>query len=190
MTIERAFTNTIIVFLALLYLDGCCGSGQLEQKDWEMKMLNAFFTVDKILNNKYPCLTKEQLVAIVGEPDLQLNPLELQEILINDNLYRKRVMDQLWKDYCRAKKEQPDFHCIPGSDRWTMCEEFKKCSLWLYDESNRFSRPIDRGIWCANTGFKAHFFFFEDSKVVGGAPVAFWEPLLSTKNNIRLRQHK
>ena len=128
-------------------------------------------------------MVDRQLAALIGEPDFELSPFELQELLVEDESYRKKVMNEVWSDYCQHKRKLGKLHYVPGQDKWKECEEFRKCSLWLYDESKHFTKTLDKNCWhrwfCAPSGFTCYFFFVEDSNVIDATSVIFWKPLHS-----------
>lgn len=180
--IKNLFTNFTLILLFFL-LQGCYVFQDPRQKDWHSEIIRASLAVKRATVKNAPFIVDKQLVAFIGEPDFKLSPFELQELLIEDLTYRETIMNHVWSGYRLAKRDvaQRDVNGSdydPGTDNWKECEEFKKCSLWLYDETRHFSRPMVWG-WGVNTGFTCCVFFVEKSNVIGDCPVVFWKPLRS-----------
>ena len=179
---KKLLTNVILI-VACFILQGCYCFQDPRQKDWHKEIGLASSTVIKATIKNVPFIVDKQLVAFIGEPDFKLTPLDLQDLLIEDGTYRKKKMNEIWSDYLLAKRDvaQRDVNGSdydPGTDNWKECEEFNKCSLWLYDETRHFSKPM---VWCwgYNTGFTCCVFFVERSNVIGANWVIFWKPLRS-----------
>lgn len=179
---KNLFSNVTVVVVCFLF-QGCYLFQDPRQKNWHNEIGLASSKVIKATVKRVPFIVDRQLVALIGEPDFKLSPFELQELLIEDEPYRKRIMNEVWSDYCLAKRdvaqrEVAGSDYAPGTDNWKESEEFNKCSLWLYDETKHFSKPMVWG-WGVSEGFVCRIFFVEESNVVGGCPVIFWKPLRS-----------
>lgn len=172
---KNLFTNIMLVGVCF-FLQGCYVFQDSRQKDWHHKIMRASSEVTRVADKRAPFITDKQLVALIGEPDLKVRPLELEKLLVWDDSYRKRIMKEVWSDYCQDKRNQSSFQRAPEHDDWKDCEEFKKCSLWLYDESRHFNRPMVWG-WGTSAGFMCDFFFVEGHNVIGATLVGFWRPL-------------
>jgi|GEM_PF-5229310 len=179
---KNLFTNVTVVVMCFIF-QGCYLTQDPRQKDWHNEIGLASSTVTKATVKRAPFIVDKQLVALIGEPDFKLSPLELQEILIEDLTYRETIMNHVWSGYRLVKRdvaqrEVAGSDYAPGTDNWKECEEFKKCSLWLYDETQHFGKPMVWG-WGVNEGFVCQIFFVEGSNVIGDSSVIFWKPLRS-----------
>lgn len=179
---KKLLTNVILIVVCFI-LQGCYCFQDPRQKDWHNEIGRASLVVTRVIVKNTPFIVDKQLVALIGEPDFKLSPFELQELLIDDLPYRETVMNHVWSGYCLAKRDLAQREIAgadydPGTDNWKECEEFKKCSLWLYDETQHFGKSM---VWCwgYNTGFTCCVFFVEKSNVIGYSTVIFWKPLRS-----------
>ncbi len=165
-----------IILFALFCLYGCCRIPP-EQEEWHRRRLKANGIVQRSLD-KRAALTSEQLIAIVGEPDLIVDFDELQAILSDDSNYRNRVMSDICYFYCRVEKYHDECNYLRKDEKWTDYKEVQNCDLWLYDESQHFRKPPDSCCpFCAKVGFTCIIFFVEDSQVIGSSLVEPWKPL-------------
>jgi hypothetical protein len=179
---KNLFTNVIVVAACFLF-QGCYHFQDPRQKNWHDEILRASLAVNRATVKKSAFIVDKQLVDFIGEPDFKLSPFELQELLIEDEPYRKKVMDHVRYSYCLAKRdvalrEAAGSHYAPVTNNWKECAEFNKCSLWLYDETRHFSKPMVWGLGY-NEGFLCKIFFVERSNVIGDSSVIFWKPLRS-----------
>ena len=177
--LTKIFCVTILFWF---YLQGCCQTPP-KQYDWHQRRINASGMIEHFRSKKAPSLDTEQLVALVGEPDLILSPPELARDLVTlheDTSYRTKVMSEICTAYCQTEGGRSssvcDLQC--GDGKWKDYSEFKNCILWLYDESKHFKQPFNHdNPWCAQVGFTCEVFFVKDSNVIGSWPITHWEPL-------------
>jgi len=182
---RRELKHEKALFVLCCLLQGCYSYEQLQQIDWQKKLMWTSYAVEEAAG-ECPIIAQGQLIPLVGKPDFKLEPLELRELLPDNDAYRARVMSELWDAYRQSKNEVKEMQGISNAGRWEDCEEFKKCSLWLYDESQRFRAPLEANFWhcwfCGGVGFTCDFFIVEGSHAIGAVGVIFWEPLRALRD--------
>jgi len=157
-------------------LHGCIGYHG-KQEDWHTSVDRGYSAVAYITRPGTPLLVDEQLISLIGlEPDFKLNPLEFHTLLGLDKSYRKRIMELVWHGYSYSKRDAGQLDWDPHRDKWEDCEQFKKCSFWIYDESLHFAKPLGHGdllycLFCAEPAFLSYVFFVENEKVTGSVPL-------------------
>jgi len=172
----RIFNEIIILFFPFL-LQGCFNPERNKQINWYENTENAYVLVQKTVDNNAPYLFKEQLIAILGEPDFEITALELYNALPKHLSYSEKVMEDVWKAYCGSPLNRSGLNYVYQKNRWMENEEFKKCKLLIYDESKHFKKPLNWGFGCANSGFTCHIFYLDDNTIAGATYVTFWKPL-------------
>lgn len=132
-------------------------------------------------------LKTHELVPITGKPDIQTSPRLLCDVLLNrfpedmksqfTKDQRTDICDGIWGVYCRVKADLAgrDFDdCIKniGKDD----KEFLDSTLWLFDESKHFDRPMRWG-WNKDYGYQCYIFFLDGDTVIASDGFAFWPPI-------------
>jgi len=165
------------ITLMTFCLQGCCPSGPWQQERWHDNILRGTRAVEICRERGSPFLVDKQLVAMVGEPDYKLYPEELELMMTADDSYKESTMTLLYKAYCNIKKKRTGLSIFCKENNWKESESFKRCMLWLYDETIHFSKPLPYCPFCAYDGFVCDFFFLEVSDVIGAIGIPHWKSL-------------
>jgi hypothetical protein len=172
---NKLLFNSIILMSS--YLQGCCPKGPWQQEVWHDDMRRGAFAVGICEARGAPFIVDKQLVALVGEPDYKLYPEELELMMAADDSYKEHTMKRLYEAYCIIQKDRSDLNNDCKASNWRESESFKRCTLWLYDETKHFSKPLPYCSFCADEGFACKFFFLEGSSVIGAAGEHRWKSL-------------
>lgn len=170
---------TVVAWSCLLH---GCDSYQGKQENWHCKVDRGFTTVVDASRPGVPLLVDKQLISIIGlKPDFKVGPLQFLDLYAEDDAYRNRAMNDIWAGYCQAKQELQTLRCVEGPDRWQDCQEFKKCTLWVYDESVHFGKPLHHGNWlrclfCGEPRFSTDLFYLEHDQVIGAIGIHHDKP--------------
>jgi len=170
--------NIILAALSLI-LVGCYTLQSPKKSKWHEKMPSRVLCQVGQDGQMQTCMATIELEAKAGQPDFKVSPVQLEALMVDDVSYRKEVFDHLWLSYRQDKKRLLDFHCADEPGKWRDCQEFKTCSLWLYDESQHFKKPMVWG-WNYRVGFTCYCFFVEQGQVVGTTGLIYWKPLRQT----------
>lgn len=167
-----------------------CESHHARQQDWHNRVGRGLSAVESVARQGTSLLVDEQLIEIIElRPDFKVSPLEFCELYAEDDAYRNRAMNDIWTGYCQVKKQRQQLHCVEGPERWQDCEEFKKCGVWVYDESVHFDKPLRSDdwlycLWCKKPHFFTVFFFVEQ-QVIGGAYLHHDKPFQTASHGTR-----
>jgi hypothetical protein len=159
--------HAFLLAISVLPFFGGCEKPSRDLELWHTKRLAI---LGQIMNcSQQPCLTSSQLVRSLGEPDSIIKPAELEATLRRFGLggnYLESAVNDTYSEYCRFKEPNPRCMCTKGTT-WTLCDAFKNCTLWLYDEAARFQKPIAIYGCIKNEGFVCEIYIVEDSNIVG-----------------------
>ena len=165
--------------VSIFGLTGCYDSPEVSrQKQWNEDLTRAETIENQFRYSGAPLLLTEQLITLIGEPDYKMLPAEFEKILPEDApligglSYREWHMIDLWSSYRGDKKQRQIYSKIIYVGKWRDASEFNKCMLWIYDESQHFSKPLHSNDWaycwfCAKPMFTVSIFFVEEIQVVG-----------------------
>ncbi len=169
----RRLTSKVL-FMLLLASSGIFGCADPMQLRWHATQTSVAATVGNIAReNKDHLLDTVQLEQLLhAAPDFVGTPGELEELLAPEKDYRDRIMYNSFHAYLQYKGGA--FGDLLGDRSWSAHTGFMECTLWIYDESAHFDRPLPG---CAPLGFSADVFFIEKGKVIGTWPLVGWKPL-------------
>ena len=156
-------------------LGGCNNQVKRNQELWNQRMDRAIIAVDDLVSYGSPAISEEGVIALAGrEPDWKIKATRFAELYSENDPSKKRAMRDVWTAYCIRVHNPCECHCDDGDYGWRECEAFKRITLWVYDESKHFRKPLGSNdllecIFCAKPCFLSAFFFVTDGKVIGSA---------------------
>jgi hypothetical protein len=187
---KRIYQRCVIVFLSigvLTMLTLTCSCQQpSEQRKWhDTIMIGHNKVMDGLVAHKI--INSHELLLITGNPDLQTTPRLLCDVLLNrfpedmkDQFsieHRNKFCNGIWGVYCRAKADLAGrdfsdcFNNIGKDDK-----EFLDSTLWLFDESKHFDRPMRWG-WNKDFGYQCYIFSLDGDSIITADGFAFWPPI-------------
>jgi hypothetical protein len=177
----------LIVLLMMLMLScllaGCHGYLGEKQDRWHDRVLRGATAVALVARGRAPLLSEEQVLALIrDEPDLKVTPIELGALVQDDDPSKVRTMDDIWRCYFRARRDAGRVERTKEMGRWQDSDQFKRSTLWVYEESYHFDKPLHQGEWlhclfCAEPTFVAHVFFIENGEFSGATDLGHDLPL-------------
>ena len=156
-------------------LGACNNQVRRSQELWNQRMHHTIHAVDNLLSHGSLMVPEKQLIALAGlEPDWRIKATRFAELYIENDPSQKRAMRDVWTAYCIRTRSPCESDCDDEDYGWKHCEAFKRTTLWVYDESKHFTKPLGSNdllecIFCAKPCFLVAFFFVRDGNVIGSA---------------------
>jgi len=169
----------IIVTLSLPALvSGCFESYAKTRRheDWYERIKRGGSAVRQVAELRHlgrPYLTTEQLIHVIRlQPDFEITPVQFMQLFADQDSFRDRCMSVLWMAYCRNKMKLEYEECSARRNDWQSFEAFKSSSLWVYDESVHFEKPLHSEeflycLFCGEAYFVTKVFLVNDRLVIG-----------------------
>jgi len=158
----------------MLFFGGCYLFQTSRQKQWHQDFVSL---EARVIGSEGRCariMSEQELAAHVGSPDGIVSPPELYRLLQQtDQAYASEALSNLWERYAKVKSDLGSDLTIHSNTGWQSCTAFEAGSLWVYDESKHFNKPIVWG-WDTRTGFAAPVFYMEEGHVLFTWTFAWW----------------
>jgi hypothetical protein len=166
------------ILLVPVFLAGCFDRYARTQRhrDWDKRVrrgCSAVWQVEDLKSLGRPDLTTEQLIHVIRlKPDFEITPVQFMELFADQDSFRDRCMSLVWMAYCRNKMKLEYEECSARRNDWESFEAFKSSSLWVYDESVHFEKPLHSEeflycLFCGEAYFVTHVFLVDDGLVIG-----------------------